>query len=898
MSRRGFLKLAAGLASIPLIGKYFKWAKPLAKSSKVLTSVPIKDISGMPVWFKPLVNKVIKEGDDVTKKFATQERQIVHKTELPDSQTDVLVTQDLNTGNVSVELGMTKHGFADGHLGQPVSLEYKAGEVIEPTMVKGGQKVKFKHGKTKDEFWVEEAEFTGGHPENIKFEESTFNKFGEHGSNFDEVEKFATGKIKKKTGEASIKAERAHWTPEGDFASGGRVPLSGGKLALDLGLKFLRRIFGKDKMIEMKTRDPEMYQGLLEVVDKFRARDKAGLVKYMKKYLPHMDDAEIEDFIIGSGDMEGVHGQLIRLGSGRDYKGKIDRMKKFEKDKILRDFDVEKATKHATGGRVPLREAGEVMEMDEWYEDPDELEEILKAIKQRIKEGLGKYQTGGRVPLGEGGDPGTSSAEEVREAWKDYLKEKEKGTFTGTWKEWQPIWIRANLAQGGRVPLFGGGRAANWFIKNFKSLIDEAANPGPWSRFSKMGAKDKQAAVADAKEMIKRLEAGDSVPEYLLDDIISDPKFKLKRLKATDPDLVEVENLAEGYSRLKNARENKFRGEIKLSPNDPSGAYSRNVSAALDDYDLFTPTTTDMYGKPWKKTKNWIKEERAKALKTKETIGPAPSSRHPEYRSMVQIRKGLEDRLTALEITEELGGNIKMFDKLRMHNYPSFNKTLDKRDWLMPPGGLKKREAFVIDIGSDTLPPTKHASGGRVPMWLGGGLTAGKRTLAELLKYMSKGSSHGKTPSEMLKMINPKQFNEMLDKPEGIPAIAREMIEKYTKEMKIDRANMIEDLIGTGRKMKKSKDKLKEMDKITEKLTKEFVDKGMDKKMVKDLVDMFINAKYPDVLKIKALPNITDEAILELENIGKNLATKDRKLNASGGRVSLSSGGLAGMLGE
>ncbi len=138
----------------------------------------------------------------------------------------------------------------------------------------------------------------------------------------------------------------------------------------------------------------------------------------------------------------------------------------------------------------------------------------------------------------------------------------------------------------------------------------------------------------------------------------------------------------------------------------------------------------------------------------------------------------------------------------------------------------------------------------------------------------------------------------MLDKPEGIPAIAREMIEKYTKEMKIDRANMIEDLIGTGRKMKKSKDKLKEMDKITEKLTKEFVDKGMDKKMVKDLVDMFINAKYPDALKIKALPNITDEAILELENIGKNLATKDRKLNASGGRVSLSSGGLAGMLGE
>ena len=64
-----------------LIGKYFKWAKPLAKTAKVadLTSVPIKTgIDGMPYWFKPLVNKVIKEGDDVTKRFATQEREIVH----------------------------------------------------------------------------------------------------------------------------------------------------------------------------------------------------------------------------------------------------------------------------------------------------------------------------------------------------------------------------------------------------------------------------------------------------------------------------------------------------------------------------------------------------------------------------------------------------------------------------------------------------------------------------------------------------------------------------------------------------------------------------------------------------------------------------------------------------
>jgi hypothetical protein len=101
-----------------------------------------------------------------------------------------------------------------------------------------------KDQKTKEEFWVEEAEFTGGHPENIKFEESSFNKFGDHGSNFDEVEKFATGKIKKvkptkkklqtefESGKAEADADR--WADDLDMASGGRVPLHEGGEVIDI----------------------------------------------------------------------------------------------------------------------------------------------------------------------------------------------------------------------------------------------------------------------------------------------------------------------------------------------------------------------------------------------------------------------------------------------------------------------------------------------------------------------------------------------------------------------------------------------------------------------------------------------------------------------------------------
>jgi hypothetical protein len=104
VARRKFLQLmGAGAAGVGAAKSGLFSLLKAGKPAQVLTSVPIKNISGMPAWFKPLVNKVIKEGDDVTKKFATQERQIVHKTELPDSKTDVIVTQDLNTGNVSVD---------------------------------------------------------------------------------------------------------------------------------------------------------------------------------------------------------------------------------------------------------------------------------------------------------------------------------------------------------------------------------------------------------------------------------------------------------------------------------------------------------------------------------------------------------------------------------------------------------------------------------------------------------------------------------------------------------------------------------------------------------------------------------------------------------------------------
>jgi hypothetical protein len=135
-----------------------------------------------------------------------------------------------------------------------------------------------------------------------------------------------------------------------DLATGGRVGLKVGS-----GKKFLQKVFGKQGLEDMKDRDPEMFVGLLEVVDMYRKRDKEGLKMYLQKFLPHMDDAQIEDFIRGSDGSEGLVGELIRLGSGRDYKGKIEMIKKSEEMKKLRDLEVTEdmlRKPNADGGRA------------------------------------------------------------------------------------------------------------------------------------------------------------------------------------------------------------------------------------------------------------------------------------------------------------------------------------------------------------------------------------------------------------------------------------------------------------------------------------------------------------------------------------------------------------------
>jgi hypothetical protein len=183
MTRRAFLKLMGGVAAgIGAIKSGIIGAGKKGVAKKVVKEViKTPPVAGKPEWFDALINKVILEGDDVTKKLATKDREIVHTKKLND-QESVTVTQDLDDGVIRVEYD------SPDNLGQePVMMQFKPGMADETT---GGK-------KPADRFDVVETEprYTGPDNTDIEF-------IGESGgpnisfieSDVTNLKTFATGK--------------------------------------------------------------------------------------------------------------------------------------------------------------------------------------------------------------------------------------------------------------------------------------------------------------------------------------------------------------------------------------------------------------------------------------------------------------------------------------------------------------------------------------------------------------------------------------------------------------------------------------------------------------------------------------------------------------------------------
>ena len=118
MTRRTFLKLLGGLASIPLVGKFLKPAAKVAKTAEIAKQ------GGVPAYFPKLVEKIKLLGDDVTDTAATLERQRVIDYK------DYTLTEDISTGAITID----KRTEGGGMFRVGDEMEYESGIIREERM--------------------------------------------------------------------------------------------------------------------------------------------------------------------------------------------------------------------------------------------------------------------------------------------------------------------------------------------------------------------------------------------------------------------------------------------------------------------------------------------------------------------------------------------------------------------------------------------------------------------------------------------------------------------------------------------------------------------------------------------------------------------------------------------
>jgi len=120
MDRRTLLKLLGGVAALPALGKAIKGTgiKSIKAAGKVLPKV-----QGMPEWFGPLVNKIMKEGVDISPKASRVEEIVtVKKLEIPsgDVKPDIITMSKFPDGSIKVEADVYGGAFDT-----PFELNYK-----------------------------------------------------------------------------------------------------------------------------------------------------------------------------------------------------------------------------------------------------------------------------------------------------------------------------------------------------------------------------------------------------------------------------------------------------------------------------------------------------------------------------------------------------------------------------------------------------------------------------------------------------------------------------------------------------------------------------------------------------------------------------------------------------
>ena len=289
MSKRAFLKLMGGAAAgigalktgaLKLFGK--EGAKKV--TTDVVTTPPV---AGKPAWFDSLVNKVIREGDDVTKRFATKEREIVHTKKIDEDST-VTVTQDLDEGIVRVEYDSADNVFED-----TVQLQYKKPLPDETNPNPQAEFTTAESGPvgrqvSPDDYDIDIDEVGGT---SIKDLDSDVSKLKEYATGQkptlkeivqnkkrrDKAQRITDDPEEQSDAVVRRQGEMLDYDgPDDDFASGGRVGLLSGGGVLRVILQNLAKKYGKKPSELLAITN---YKSLPVEVKKFLTKEQFELIK-------------------------------------------------------------------------------------------------------------------------------------------------------------------------------------------------------------------------------------------------------------------------------------------------------------------------------------------------------------------------------------------------------------------------------------------------------------------------------------------------------------------------------------------------------------------------------------------------------------------------------------------
>jgi hypothetical protein len=521
--------------------------------------------------------------------------------------------------------------------------------------------------------------------------------------------------------------------------------------------------------------------------------------------------------------------------------------------------DTSKLQKYATDNKLTIKELSDSMKKQKYKNklDSDPMEQVNYIENKQGMDAMDYIDEGARV--GDFDPKGYRNYDTKGMNLYDGVKKIEK-------------------AEGGRIGYAGGKKVVQGLIsllnkkagKNVLTTADKLPIPKKTidrDMFRQANNRlNKKRQLTDQEIQDYEMELGDS-ETWMSEGTVGEAENALKNQKAYQAEMYQQYKMGklDPVAGDKSPARKRFL-EQKLEDMEGSGdkrLMTRDEIEELSTFDL--GTEMDNFG---------LSSAEKKGKKLADSMSDAEIDLRDEF-------PGIEDRLIKQILTDDNPQRVAEVKQTMREALEMQNK------------GMSVDEIIQTFKGTTR---TKQAEGGRMDLWLGGGLKAGKSLTREMLKFMSKGSTNAKSPKELLKLYNPKQFNRLLDNPLNTGKIspatgetADEMILDMINRTKEDRADMVGDLIGSARRIKKVDDEILA---YKNKIIKEMVDGGIDEKTASSFADLMAKEMKEGAapLLTSSPPKITEQGLIELENIQKNLKTKGRKLNATGG--------LANLLGE